>query len=122
MRETVMQAYRAARVAVGPHRLAVGATALPAAGPLAVITAHNPQSRRRPDAANRAANALLAAQLRRAGARLLPSTNAPGTAWEEASFAVAGVPLATVVRVAQRFGQRAIYASVGGRWTVYPVD
>lgn len=109
------QAYRDAVVRVGPRVLRVGAPAPPG---LAVITAWNPRSQRRETRANRAANALLHTRLVRRGARVTSATNAPGSAWAEPSFAVEGLPLGEVVALARAFGQRAIYATVGGRWAV----
>ena len=112
------EVYRDAVVQIGQRMLRVGARA---PSGLAVITAWNPGSQRRETRLNQAASACLRARLMRRGARVTSATNAPGSAWAEPSFAVAGLPLHEIVALAHAFGQRAIYATVGGRWTVVTV-
>ncbi len=112
------EVYRDAVVRIGRRVLRVGAPAPPG---LAVITAWNPGSQRRETRLNLAASALLRARLMRRCVLVTSATNAPGSAWAEPSFAVQGLPLHEVVALARAFGQRAIFATVGGRWAVVSV-
>lgn len=106
----LLAAYRAASVKVGHRLLRVGA----AAPDVCVLTAWNPGSQRRENPANRAANRALARALIARGYAPLAACNAPHTAWAEPGFAVFGADVDEVLRLAEAFGQNAIYATIDG--------
>ena len=72
------------------------------------VTAWNPGSRTQDEAANRAANARLQAEL--APWRHLPHEGVGDGGWREEGFFVLDLPEGTAVELARRFGQVAIVA------------
>jgi len=87
------------------------------ASSFSVLTAWNPGSGEpRPnDRANRRANERLAAHLDARLAERWPAVNAPGTRWQEESFAVLGLDGDEAWRIGEAFGQRAIFHVEEGR-------
>jgi Protein of unknown function (DUF3293) len=76
----------------------------------AVITAWNPGGEPRPnETLNRRANDRLAAHLDARMVQRWPASNAPGSRWREASFAVLGLELDEAWRLGEAFQQQAIY-------------
>jgi len=89
-------------------------TGAPPQGPapaqtLAILTGWNPGHARPGEAANRAANARLAAELHRAGHVAYPACGrSPDGRHAEPSFAVTGIGAEAALALAGRFGQAAI--------------
>jgi hypothetical protein len=97
-----------------PLRVGRPATDLEAYSPAsgyAFLTAWNPASEPRSDAANQAADALLVAQLDAAGAVRHPAwAQGPDGQWREPGWLVAGLHENELYRLALEFGQAAVLA------------
>lgn len=95
--------------------------------PLAIVTAYNPGTERPGEAANRAANRRMAAEITRRGWESLPARgrNQSGT-HVEPSFALVGVSRENAVGLAEIFGQAAIVYIGSGTvellWCASPSD
>ncbi|ANB16682.1 DUF3293 domain-containing protein [Dokdonella koreensis] len=117
--------YRAAHYAVrlpGGRRIALVLDAKPhptleawlCGADCAVLTACNPYSQPLPAAENRRRQRGLLAELREAGARVLPAAG-HGDGWREPSLLAAGVPLGLVDALAVRHEQNAIIVADADR-------
>jgi hypothetical protein len=92
--------------------------------PIYVLTAHNPNGRRAPDAANAAAQARLESQVRRRGLTCWPADGGDAT-WThvETSVALIGIAEADAIALGAEFKQDAIFAfSTASRRVVSCID
>ncbi len=78
-------------------------------GPIAVLTAWNPMSKKRSEDENCRAQARLAARIDQMGLERWPAVNAPQTEWQEESFAIPQLPLSDAADLADEFEQCAFY-------------
>lgn len=106
--------YRDAVVVWRGRRLRVGARTPPR---LVIVTAYNPGSAPRSSAQNRRAQAALVQRLEGRGYTIEPAINGVGTRFVEPSLAVFGA-INSLLTLAEQFGQRAIYATVRGRFAL----
>lgn len=84
--------------------------------PFAIITAHNPGSRRLSDEENARRHRELERLLRGRGYDLAPSVNrSPEGDWVEEGLAVLGIGLEEALDIGRRFGQNAIVYGQGER-------
>lgn len=95
---------------------------VPLPGTVSVITAYNPNplttlrcAQGRLMEQNRARQVELEQILRDRKLRFWPACNAPRTTFAEPSFAIFDLALDDALKLAQQFGQRAVYFIEGGR-------
>lgn len=95
----------------------------PFAGPVHVITAANPGSRRVAERENHRRNHRLGEELRLAGVPFVPAVGySPDLVWVEASFGLLDQRIGTSLHWASRFGQVAVFACHADRFEVVGVD
>ena len=90
------------------------ADALPAAAPIFVLTAYNPQGIERASAQNEAAAARLERELTEAGLTFWPADgHSPDGSWSEPGVVIAGIGRAPACELGHRYGQLAVYELTG---------